>query len=392
MFKGEINFDRFIRGLIFVASIVALCYVINYLSAVLVPFFVAWALAYLLYPIVGFFQHTCRLRYRLPSIVLTLVLVVGIIAGLLYMAVPVMINELIHLKDVAMAYLSGTLSSDSLPRGIQRFLRENADKINLEQLLGGDDLVSGVKNTVVRMWNGLLYTANVVISVLSSCIALLYLVFLLYDYEMITKKWLNFVPVSWRDFAKKVMGDIDRGMSGYFRGQALVALANCVMFSVGFVIIDFPMPVGLGVFIGIISFIPYVQLLGFVPATILAMLCALDTGRNFWMLMLGVIAVYIVVQILNDLVVTPHVMGKILGLRPAVVLLSLTVWGYMLGIIGLIIALPVTQLMITYYRTYVVGDPPENEKIRRVGAFFPDFVWPYRSEFILLHRKTREIR
>ena len=242
MFKGEINFDRFIRGLIFVASIVALCYVINYLSAVLVPFFVAWALAYLLYPIVGFFQHTCRLRYRLPSIVLTLVLVVGIIAGLLYMAVPVMINELIHLKDVAMAYLSGTLSSDSLPRGIQRFLRENADKINLEQLLGGDDLVSGVKNTVVRMWNGLLYTANVVISVLSSCIALLYLVFLLYDYEMITKKWLNFVPVSWRDFAKKVMGDIDRGMSGYFRGQALVALANCVMFSVGFVIIDFPMP------------------------------------------------------------------------------------------------------------------------------------------------------
>ena len=341
MFKGEINFDRFIRGLIFVASIVALCYVINYLSAVLVPFFVAWALAYLLYPIVGFFQHTCRLRYRLPSIVLTLVLGVGIIAGLLYMAVPVMINELIHLKDVAMAYLSGTLSSDSLPRGIQRFLRENADKINLEQLLGGDDLVSGVKNTVVRMWNGLLYTANVVISVLSS-IALLYLVFLLYDYEMITKKWLNFVPVSWRDFAKKVMGDIDRGMSGYFRGQALVALANCVMFSVGFVIIDFPMPVGLGVFIGIISFIPYVQLLGFVPATILA--------------------VYIVVQILNDLVVTPHVMGKILGLRPAVVLLSLTVWGYMLGIIGLIIALPVTQLMITYYRTYVVGDPPENEK------------------------------
>ena len=321
MFKGEINFDRFIRGLIFVASIVALCYVINYLSAVLVPFFVAWALAYLLYPIVGFFQHTCRLRYRLPSIVLTLVLVVGIIAGLLYMAVPVMINELIHLKDVAMAYLSGTLSSDSLPRGIQRFLRENADKINLEQLLGGDDLVSGVKNTVVRMWNGLLYTANVVISVLSSCIALLYLVFLLYDYEMITKKWLNFVPVSWRDFAKKVMGDIDRGMSGYFRGQALVALANCVMFSVGFVIIDFPMPVGLGVFIGIISFIPYVQLLGFVPATILAMLCALDTGRNFWMLMLGVIAVYIVVQILNDLVVTPHVMGKILGLRPAVVAL-----------------------------------------------------------------------
>ena len=117
-------------------------------------------------------------------------------------------------------------------------------------------------------------------------------------------------------------------------------------------------------FIGIISFIPYVQLLGFIPATILAVLCAVDTGRNFWMLMLGVVAVYGVVQILQDSIITPHIMGKILGLRPAVVLLSLTVWGYLLGIIGLIVALPLTQILISYYRYYVVEDPLDSEKER----------------------------
>lgn len=66
--------------------------------------------------------------------------------------------------------------------------------------------------------------------------------------------------------------------------------------------------------------------------------------------------VYIVVQVLQDTIVTPHVMGKIMGLSPAVILLSLSVWGYILGIVGLIIALPVTTLMISYYRRYVIGN------------------------------------
>ena len=62
------------------------------------------------------------------------------------------------------------------------------------------------------------------------------------------------------------------------------------------------------------------------------------------------------VQVLQDTIVTPHVMGKIMGLSPAVILLSLSVWGYILGIVGLIIALPVTTLMISYYRRYVIGN------------------------------------
>lgn len=363
MFSKEINFDRFIRGLIFVLSVVALCFVVYYLSAVLVPFFVAWALAYILYPAVGFFQHKCRLRFRLLSIFVTLGIVFGAIGGFLYMAVPAVVDEFVHLKDVATAYLAGTLDADSLPRGIQRFLQENSDKINLERVLNEKDMASALRSALPKVWAVLLSTANIVISVLSSLMALLYLVFLLYDYDLVKENWIRFVPKNHRETAKRVVGDIDRGMSAYFRGQALVALSNCVMFSIGFLIIDFPMPVELGVFIGVISFVPYVQLIGFVPALILSMLCAIDTGRNFWMLMLGVVMVYIIVQIIQDSIVTPNIMRKIMGLRPAVVLLSLTVWGYVLGIIGLIIALPATQLIISYYRCYVIHDPPENNKM-----------------------------
>lgn len=361
MFGKEINFDRFVRGLIFMTALVAGYFLVCYLSPVLVPFVVAWAFAYILYPVVNFFQYKCRLHFRMLSILVTLVIVIGIISTLLYLAIPVMLEELLHLKDVAIAYVSGGTGADSLPEVVQKFIRENSDKLRIERLLNEKDLMSGLKEALPRVWNMLLSTANVLISIVSSLIALLYLVFMLNDYDRVKKGWIRFVPKSKRSMAKKIVSDIDNGMSGYFRGQALVALANCVLFSVGFIIIGFPMPVGLGVFIGLISFIPYVQLLGFFPATVLAILCSVDTGRNFWMLMLGVIAVYCIVQVLQDSIITPHIMGKILGLRPAVVLLSLTVWGYLLGIIGLIIALPLTQILISYYRHYVVDDPLDSE-------------------------------
>lgn len=361
MFGKEINFDRFVRGLIFMTVLVAGYFLVCYLSPVLVPFVVAWAFAYILYPVVNFFQYKCRFHFRMLSILVTLVIVIGIISTLLYLAIPVMLEELLHLKDVAIVYVSGGTGADSLPEVVQKFIRENSDKLRIERLLNEKDLMSGLKEALPRVWNMLLSTANVLISIVSSLIALLYLVFMLNDYDRVKKGWIRFVPKSKRSMAKKIVSDIDNGMSGYFRGQALVALANCVLFSVGFMIIGFPMPVGLGVFIGLISFIPYVQLLGFFPATVLAILCSVDTGRNFWMLMLGVIAVYCIVQILQDSIITPHIMGKILGLRPAVVLLSLTVWGYLLGIIGLIIALPLTQILISYYRHYVVDDPLDSE-------------------------------
>lgn len=361
MFGKEINFDRFVRGLIFMTVLVAGYFLVCYLSPVLLPFVVAWAFAYILYPVVNFFQYKCRLHFRMLSILVTLVIVIGIISTLLYLAIPVMLEELLHLKDVAIAYVSGGTEADSLPEVVQKFIRENSDKLRIERLLNEKDLMSGLKEALPRVWNMLLSTANVLISIVSSLIALLYLVFMLNDYDRVKKGWIRFVPKSKRSMAKKIVSDIDNGMSGYFRGQALVALANCVLFSVGFIIIGFPMPVGLGVFIGLISFIPYVQLLGFFPATVLAILCSVDTGRNFWMLMLGVIAVYCIVQVLQDSIITPHIMGKILGLRPAVVLLSLTVWGYLLGIIGLIIALPLTQILISYYRHYVIDDPLDSE-------------------------------
>lgn len=353
----EINFDRFVRGLLFLVGIIIVYLLLNYLSPVLLPFFIAWVAAYMLYPIVRFLQYRCHLRNRILCIVLTLMLVGGALTAISYVIVPPFIEEVGHVKEVAKRFVNDQSNyRNVVPKEVEQYLRENFSEEKISDLLKQKDVQSSLKNIFGKVWGVVWGAAGVIIDFIASLMGILYFFFLLKDYEKYADGWTRYVPKKRRPMAQMLVADISQGMSGYFRGQALVALSNCVMFSVGFLIIGFPMPIALGCFIGLISFIPYVQVVGILPAAILALLRAADTGQNFWLLIGGVILVYLVVQVLQDSIVTPYVMGNITGLSPAIILLALSVWGYMLGIIGLIIALPVTTLMISYYRRFVIGD------------------------------------
>ena len=362
MFNKEINFDRFVRGMIYLVLFVAVIFALNYLSSVLIPFFVAWLMAYLLYPIVHFFQYKCRLKSRFLSIVVTLALLIGIVCGFVYFTVPPIIEEALHLKDIAMSFIQGEGQKQmtGIVAEVQRFYYEHQADFELDKILSQQDIQSAIKTTVPKLWNMIWSTAGMLMNLVSLFFGVLYFFFILNDYEKYAEGWLRFVPKRHRARATHFLNDVETAMNGYFRGQALVALSNMVMFTIGFLIIGFPLPVLMGVLIGVLSFVPYVQVAGFIPAAVLALLRCVETGQNFWVLMLLVLVVYIVVQIIQDTVFTPHIMGKILNLHPAIVLLALTVWGYVLGLIGLIIALPVTTLIISYYENYLVPGNAEN--------------------------------
>jgi predicted PurR-regulated permease PerM len=174
------------------------------------------------------------------------------------------------------------------------------------------------------------------------------------DYEKFTNGWPELLPERYRGMAVKLVADVTEGMNKYFRGQGLVAFCVGVLFSIGFLIIDFPMAIGLGMFIGLLNMVPYLQLIGFIPAILLAIVKAADTGQSFWLIMLMVIIVFCVVQLIQDTFLTPKIMGKVMGLNAAIILLSLSIWGSLLGMLGMIIALPGTTLLLTYYQRYVI--------------------------------------
>lgn len=358
--KPVIDFDRFVRGLLFLAVITILVLGLRWLSPVLIPFFAAWAIAWILAPVVNFFQHTCRLRSRVLSVLITLALLIGLGCAAAWLIIPPLIDGVTQIKEALLSYLaSGHIRNIHLPEWLDHLMQQWLDQEKIQSMLRSDNLTKTIRETLPHVWNMLVSTANLVMSLVGAAFGALYLFFLLLDYDYYSTAWVNWLPRTQRNFFRRLSEDLGRNMRGYFRGQALVALSNCVMFTLGFWIIGLPMPLGMGLFVGLISFIPYVQVVGFAPAAVLALMEMSDTGRSFWGLMALVLLVYIVVQVLQDTVFTPRIMGKIMGLSSAMVLLSLSIWSYMAGIIGLIIALPLTTIILAYYKRYILKEPDD---------------------------------
>ena len=356
MLENEITFDRVIRWILVALGATAAVLLINRLSSVLLPFFIAWILAYMIYPFVLFLQNKCKLRYRVVSIVVALLVVFAILALAAFLVVPPIIEESLRMSRLITVYFNDTLASSDLFVGLQNMLQSYANDDSLMKLIQHSSVVEVAQSLLLQAWEFLSGTINFAIGLLGSMIVLLYLFFILMDYEKISEGWIHFIPDSKRGFAGMVVQDVKNGMNSYFRGQSLIALIVGILFSIGFLIIDFPMAIGLGLFIGLLNLIPYLQLVGFIPTVILALVKAADTGQSFWVILLCALAVFAVVQAIQDVFLTPRIMGHVMGLNPAIILLSLSIWGSLLGIIGLIIALPLTTLLISYYRRFILGE------------------------------------
>ena len=355
VFDAPITFDRFVRGLLIVLGFVGAYYLLNVLSGVLWPFFVAWLLAYLMYPLVIFLEKKCRLRFRILSILVAMVLVCSLVAGLLVFIVPPAIRQIGHLSDDLILYATTYFAGTDIPK-IVLDLTHNFDRNTIIQLFQNNEVMDAVRTALHQSWGVVSGTMNVVWYVVDFLMGLLYLIFLLVDYENINKNWILIVPHDYRDKAWHLASDMKREMNLYFRGQATVASLVGILFSIGFLIIDFPMAIALGMFIGLLNMVPYAQAIGFIPTVILALLKANDSGQSFWLIIAMAIVVFCVVQAIQDLFLVPKIMGKTMGLKPAIILLSLSVWGTLLGVIGFVIALPLTTLGWAYYRRYVLKE------------------------------------
>ena len=354
MFDKEITFDRFVRILAVVLIILAVLWLVNYLSAVLLPFFVGWVLAYLLNPLVNFVEHKMHVPTRALSIIVALLFVALMVAAVIYFIVPPMIEQFQRLGEVTVKYLNQKSVNGDFAEMIRNWMVENQERIR--EFFRSPDFTEALKVSMPKLFAFIGKTANVVISVVASCITLLYMFFILLDYDKLSNGWVRIFPKSARPFWQDLMKDAAAALNNYIRGQGMVAFCMGVMFCIGFTIIDFPMAIGLGILIGIMDMVPYLHTFALIPTAFLALLKAADTGQNFWIIFGSAVLVFIVVQIITDMVTTPKIMGNAMGLNPAVLLLSISVWGTLLGFIGLIVALPLTTLIIAYYERYVTKD------------------------------------
>ena len=354
--KKEITFDRFIRSIVAIAIIALIYILLSKLSNVLTPFFIAWLIAYILYPIVCFFQYKCRLKYRALSITVTLLLIIGLLIGSLYLIIPPVTDEIVRLKDIIINYVNTKTEQGTVTYEIEQYIKKNINIEELSKSMTFTDITAFFEERVPQLFNILSSSISAIIGVVCSLMAIIYLFFILNDYETMSNGLIRMIPKDNRPFVQGIFNDVKDGMNKYFRGQSLIAFLVGILFAIGFVIIDFPLAIPLGLFIGMLNLVPYLQGLGFIPTIILALLKAHDTGENFWAIIIAALAVFAIVQAIQDWVLVPRIMGKMTGLNAATILLALSVWGALLGFVGLIIALPLTTLIISYYKRFVLGE------------------------------------
>lgn len=369
MKQNEITLGRFLRILLVAIVVVVAYIVLESLSGVLLPFAIAWLLAYLLNPLVNFMQNKLRLKYRALSIVAALLSVALVIYGLVMLVLPTMFSEIYALKNITLSFLGQNINDGSIPEPVVALFNDLSEKYGFAEILQNSDDTGLLTILVERVKNVMLGTLSLFGQVMTFSLTMLYLFFMLLDFERISKSWRAYVPRKWRGVVTKLWDDLVYGMNQYFRGQALVALCVGVLFSLGFILIDFPAAIAFGMFIGLLNMVPYLQVVSLFPMALLAMLKASNTGDGFWPIMLSAIAVMCIVQLIQDLFLVPKIMGKRMNLHPATILLSLSIWGHLLGVLGMIVALPLTTLLLAYIRRFheiaETSDKPEEHILKQ---------------------------
>lgn len=343
------TFDRVVRMLITIVVLAAIVWLVDLLSSVLLPFLVAWLIAYLLEPFVQYNRRLLRVRNRWLPIFMTLFETVLLLSVLAIFVVPSVLDEMHQVSGLISRYLENGSSVSLIPVSVQEYIRENIDFAEISRQLTSQD-VRSILDTLGSLISG---SYDIVLGIFNWFIVLLYVVFIMLDYERLLRGFKHMVPPKYRAVTFKITNDVKDSMNHYFRGQALVAFIVGILFSIGFLIIGLPLAVVLGLFIGLLNLIPYLQLISLIPATLLCLVYSVSGHIDFWTIWCETMAVYIIVQCIQDLFLTPKIMGRAMGLNPAIILLSLSIWGTLMGFIGLIVALPLTTLLLSYYDHYI---------------------------------------
>ncbi len=343
------TFDRVVRLLIGCAIFVFIIWLINLLKDVLLPFCVACLIAYIFEPFVQFNRSLLHLKGRIVAIFVTLFEAILLFSILLYFFVPSIIAELHHVATLLKEYANSDVSIQYLPPQIHDILRTNIDFNEIARNMMEQNMQSIINKCLTVVHQGF----NVILGIIAWLIVFLYVIFIMLDYDKLMNGFKLMVPPRFRPMAYKIGNDIKTSMNHYFRGQALIACVVAVIYCVGFSLCGLPLAIVLGLGTGVLFMIPYCQYLTIIPVTILCLVES-STGGSFWTQWWECVAVFVVVQIVADLILTPKIMGKAMGLNPAIILLSLSIWGSLFGVIGMIIALPLTTLLLSYYNQYII--------------------------------------
>ena len=388
--QKKYDFDRVVRMVLTLISIVIGVWLVNYLSPVLMPFVVGFILAYLIEPLVAWLIRKAHIKSRGIAVVLALIIVIAVITGLCWLVIPYLIDEFGVMSKQLAAYAKSSLRIPYVPSEINEFIRRYIDLDKINEMFSKQQWMDIINKAVSGAWSVVGGTMSVIFNIVSWFIVLLYMFFILLDYNKLSHTLKAAIPAKYRRMALRIFGDVADTMSRYFRGQAAVSFFVGVIFAIEFYIIGLPMAIAFGLFVGLLNMVPYLQLISIPIAAFLCLVATAATGGSFWVMFGWVILAYIICQVIQDMVLIPTIMKSQMGLNPAIIFLSLSLWVSVMGFIGLIIGLPLTTLIISYYCEFVLHQPNPLHKSKKKEIKDSKTPLSLTSSFLSMYRNEEK--
>lgn len=370
-FERPFTLDRIGRIVFMLLLLVALLWGFGKIGTLLMPFGLAWLCAYILQPVIHFIEQKLKIKQRWLSVLIIVLLLAGVVTLVLTFLIPSIANEVRKGWELMMYYDFGSFIMGLFPEElnsrlkITKSIEEAISSINIQEFL------NSAQSVLNRGWNIVQSTFSYLSSFAVVFLFFLYFVFILIDYERLSSGFYSLLPRSTRPFFKEFFVVVRYYIDSYFKGQALIATISGVLMAIGFWIMGLPMGITLGLFIGLLNMVPYLQNLGIIPLILLVALQSVANGQSFWILLLIGLGVILLTDVLQDTFLTPYIHGQMTGLRPSIILLSLTIWGSIFGLLGMLFALPLTMIIYTYYMKYIVGEPlPPPEPVAKKEPFW----------------------
>lgn len=314
----------------------------------LIPFVLAYIIAFIINPLVEMLEQS-----RIPRGFIAgffTVASLGLIGLILFFATPAILEQLSKLGSLVYEMSNNT----------EAFIENTGilavfERLGLETESVKSQLVTQLNLLAQQFYQRITTLSATYLSGIGSVITALFLIilmpflcfFMIRDYEKIGIFVRSLITP--QDVSTDYTTQISRIVGAYLRGQFIVVLISAINLSIGFYLVGIPYALVLGLFAGLTNFIPT---FGLWFSVSLCTLVGLSVGQPWYEFLPGIYLVFAIEQVLESGFIVPRVVGRHVGLHPLLVMVSLLLFGFMFGLLGLIIAVPSAALISVFYEQY----------------------------------------
>ena len=340
--------DKFLKAFFIVVGLFCLIFILLWgLGDTLIPLLMSFALSYLLFPLIKKLEskgikRSLAVGGVFTGFIVMIALLVGLILPSLVMDIHLFLKELPEnsskaIEKIEALALTFNYNIDLSRDSVFHFIKDHVSEFSTGLLKA---ITKGIKSSFTGL-------AKWLIALLNIFLIPLFFFFVINDYEKISQEIKSYIPKSLQEKLTHYQKLGNQVLSGYIRGQLMVALCLAFLYALGLSLVGLRFGILIGLISGLLSIIPYVGFsIGFISAIVIGL------SNDMGLLNLVMVScVFIVVQALEGFVITPKLVGDKVGLSSLSTMLSLIIGGNLFGLVGMLIAIPIAAIMKT-----LIGD------------------------------------